>query len=625
MQRLVKTFMGHRMRNALISCFLFAAAFLSCSLPNQCYAAVLQGIDVVSFDESTDVTLRIDEKVRSQHDYLPASDSAPARCYVDLYSTSLNQSVPSSLLVDGQRLSKVRTGRYPTKLRIVLDLQKDYVCTVVYSASVPSQIQISVTSSSPLPVKQETASQPELTEPETQLSTEPSADTTTVSTETNSQLSAFTATGKKGISAWGWAQYYSAYDTRKDDAEDHKLSRLRGRFGADWDKELSPDNMLELHAAIDLDRIFYDSDLADDDTDIKVYETYMQFNGSDWDVSFGKQRVRWGKSDQLSPVDSINPQDFRQFITVDLEDRALPSWMLRNRWYGEAIGIETIVQPWFLESELEYFDSDWALYRNLRRAIIDNPLAPPDLKDYIRNLRVDEDEPGKTLENMSAAARFTWKTEQADFALSYHYGWETLPTITSFPVKNINYSSDPDLGKLLEDAVFTDEKVQAKYKRQQTIGFEWETVLDPIGFRGEIAYIDHVAFLSSDLTSKRKPVTHLVSGIDYTSENEWYLNLQGSWFYIHDYSDEILYFEENTVSALGEIRKPVWRGNLELAVQYNYTFTDQSSYLQPSATLKYFPNLECEIGADIFSGDGDTLLGFYDRADQVYGRVRISF
>ncbi|MCF6239624.1 MAG: hypothetical protein L3J79_12635 [Candidatus Marinimicrobia bacterium] len=77
--------------------------------------------------------------------------------------------------------------------------------------------------------------------------------------------------------------------------------------------------------------------------------------------------------------------------------------------------------------------------------------------------------------------------------------------------------------------------------------------------------------------------------------------------------------------ALGEIRKPVWRGNLEFAVQYNYTFTDQSSYLQPSATLKYFPNLECEIGADIFSGDGDTLLGFYTGADQVYGRVRISF
>jgi hypothetical protein len=619
--------MEYRMRNGLIICFLFTAVFFFCPPPNQCHAAVLQGIDVVSSDESTIVTLRIDEEVRSQHGYLPASDSLPARCYVDLYSTNLNQSIPALRLVDDQRLSKVRTGNYPTKLRIVLDLQKDYACTVISSATAPFQIQISVTSSSSLDVKQEAISQPVLSETETQLSTEPSSDETTDIAETDSQLSAFTAMDNEGISAWGWAQYYSAHDTRKDDAEDHKLSRLRGRLGADWDKELNPDNMLEVHAAIDLDRIYYDADLADGDTDFKLHETYLQLNGSDWDISFGKQRVRWGKSDQLSPVDSINPQDLRQFVTVDLEERALPSWMMRNRWYGESIGIETIVQPWFQESEIEYFDSDWALYRNLRQAIIGNPLAPPELKDYIRDLRVDEDEPGKTLGNMSAAARFTWKTEQSDFAVSYHYGWETLPTITSFPVKNLDYSGepDPDLDKLLEDAVFTNEKVQSKYKRQGTVGFEWETVLEPIGFRGEIAYIDHVAFLTSDFTSKRKPVTHLVSGIDYTSENEWYFNLQGSWFHIYDYSNEILYFEDNTVSALGEIRKPVWRGNLELAIQYNYTITDQSSYLQPSATLKYFPNLECEIGADIFSGDGDTLLGFYGRADQVYGRVKISF
>ncbi len=63
----------------------------------------------------------------------------------------------------------------------------------------------------------------------------------------------------------------------------------------------------------------------------------------------------------------------------------------------------------------------------------------------------------------------------------------------------------------------------------------------------------------------RKPVTHLVSGIDYTSVTEWYFNVQGSWYHIHDYSSEILYFEENTVSLLGEISKPVWRGNLEFA------------------------------------------------------------
>jgi hypothetical protein len=448
----------------------------------------------------------------------------------------------------------------------------------------------------------------------------------TTGTAAGPQLSSFTSAGRDEISAWGWAQGYSAYDTNQQGSEDSELSRLQGRAGVDWNKDLGPESSLKLRGAIDLDRLYYDSDLADEETDLTLHETYLQYNRSNWEMSLGKQLVRWGKSDQLSPIDSINPQDFRQFITIDLEERALPSWMLRNRWHGESIGFETIIQPWFKKSKIEYFDSNWAIYRNLRESIIANPSATDDLKDYVRDLRVETDKPGKSLDNMSAAARFTWQTEQSDFALSYHYGWETLPTITNFPVKNINYSGDPDPDLTdLQPGDFTDEKVLAKYKRQQTAGFEWETVLDPIGFRGEIAYIDHVAFLSSDLTSVRKPVIHLVSGIDYTSITEWYFNVQGSWFYIDDYSSEILYFEEDTVSLLGEISKPVWRGNLELSLQYNYTITDQSSYLKPSVTLKYFRNFECEVGANIFSGDDDTLLGSYDRNDQVYVRVKAFF
>lgn len=627
---------GFDMRTSLITGFLFLAVFFV----GQCHAAILQGIDFVSAEDSTEVIFRIDKKVRYKYDYLPASGTLPTRCYIDLYNTSSNQSVANWLQVDDQHISNIRTGSYPTKLRVVLDLQKDDVCSVISSATEPFQVKISVTSPAALLTKklgnvtpmesEEGAPLPEMQDVATKDQPQPRAvpsDETTVTAEPDTQLASFTSAGRDDISAWGWAQAYSAYDTNQQGSEDSELSRLQGRAGVDWNKDLSSESSFKLRGAIDLDRLYYDSDLADEETDFTLHETYMQYNSSNWEMSLGKQRVRWGKSDQLSPIDSINPQDFRQFITIDLEERARPSWMLRSRWHGESIGFETIIQPWFKKSKIEYFDSNWAIYRNLRESIIDNPSAPDELKDYVRDLRVETNKPSKSLDNMSAAARFTWQTKQTDFALSYHYGWETLPTITNFPVKNIDYSGkpDPDLTELLSDAVFTDQKVQAKYKRQQTAGFEWETVLDPIGFRGEIAYIDHVAFLSSDLTSVRKPVVHLISGIDYASTSEWYFNVQGSWYHINDYSSEILYFEENTVSLLGEISKPVWRGNLEFSLQYNYTITDQSSYLQPSVILKYFRNLECETGANIFSGDDDTLLGSYDQNDQVYVRVKAFF
>lgn len=455
----------------------------------------------------------------------------------------------------------------------------------------------------------------------------PAEEASSIEAETKSVLASLLTQEDSKIETWGWVQLYTAQDIEKQEVEDHHFSRIRSKLGADWETDLSSDYSLQFRGSVDIDHIYYEQSMADDDTDIKFAETYINISALNWDISLGRQRVRWGKSDQLSPVDSINPQDFRQFITVDLEERAIPSWLLRTRWYGDSTSFEAVVQPWFEKSEFEYFDSDWAFYRNFRKAITSNPLSSEELKSYTRAIQVKENKPKDTPENMSAAIRFGWQTEQTDFAVSYNYGWETMPTINNFPIKNIDYSGDPSDNPLqgVDPADFTNEYVQAEYKRQQTVGFEWETVIDRIGFRGEIAYKDNVAFISSDLTSERNPVTHLVSGIDYTSESEWYFNLQGSWYHIYDFTSNILYYDENTVSAFGEVRKPILRGNLELAAKYIYTISDGSSFVQPSIKIKYFENVECEVGATVFSGDGDTMFGSYSKADQVYAILKFSF
>jgi|GEM_PF-2309930 len=597
-----------------------------------CQAAELQKIDTFFSGNASQVILQLSESVRYKHQNLPKSDRNPNRCYVDLYSTNPAHMVSTWMDIENAGITRIRTGIHATALRVVLDLKEGNSCTIT-TADDPFRVMVTVIDRTETK-KESRFAQTELDKKLTLPSVKPAetvesstAEGDNLKTETTTTFSDFSVTEPKQIETWGWIQLFTAHDTKKQKAEDHHFSRLRSRVGADWETDLNSDYSLQARGSLDVDHIFYQQDMADDDTDLNFAETYLRLNSSNWDVTIGKQRVRWGKSDQLSPIDTINPQDFRQFITVDLEERTIPSWMLRTRWYGESTGLETIIQPWFESSEIDFFDSDWAFYRNFRKAITSNSLASEQLKDYTKAIRIKEDKPNASLENMSAAVRFTWQTEQSDFAVSYHYGWEALPTINRFPIKNIDYSGDPSDNVL--DGVgptdFTNERVEAEYKRQQTIGFEWETVIDPIGFRGEIAHKDNVAFISRDLTSERNAVTQLVSGIDYTSESEWYFNLQGSWYYIHDFTDKILYYEENTVSAFGEIRKPILRGNLELATKYNYIFTDGSSYLQPSVKMKYFQNIECEAGAMIFSGDGDSLLGSYDKTDQVYATLKYSF
>ena len=402
--------------------FLFAPAV-------QSHAALLLGVDVIDDESSTDIVLRFDEKVRYLANYLPESDSLPARCYIDLLATNLNQSLQPWFAVDGRRITKIRTGSYSTKLRLVVDFTKDSLCLFEPSTTEPFHIRITVTDQEPAEDDQQAPGSLAVGERQpaagdVQMPEAAGSEETTMPTEEPSSLagaplveegdrslSEFDDAEKNLPSVWGWAQYYTAHDTKKDDYEDHKLLRVQGRLGAEWEKELNPETSLEMQAAVAVDRIYYDSDEAKEETEVNIDETYLQYNRPRWDISAGKQRVRWGKSDQVSPLKSINPHDLRKFIAVDLEDRVLPSWMLRNRWYGDSIGLETIIQPWFKKSEIDYFDSDWAIYRNLRRAIMENPAAPAMLKDYTRNIRVNADKPSKSLDNVSAAARFTWQTD----------------------------------------------------------------------------------------------------------------------------------------------------------------------------------------------------------------------
>lgn len=612
--------------------------------PDITQSAILQDINVSTSAKTTLVDLHLDETIHYSEHTLPARGLSSKRCYIDLYNTRQSNSLPSLQSMDNQQISRIRIGSHTSKLRVVFDLKDNYECTALPLTD-HFIIRITIFDKTKLLDQQSE-------------SIEPDTKTTDISNKTlhafasspatqeienrNSPLTILPPTSALdsdiyGLSEnneptfWGWLQLYGAKDTQSDLAEDNSFARSRIRLGTDWAGESLPQMPLRFKGSIDFDRIFYDSARADENNNLTLHETYIQISGSSWDLSLGKQRVRWGKSDQLSPVDSINPQDLRQSIAVDLEDRVLPSWLLRTKWYEDVFTLETIIQPWFQKSEIDYFDSDWALYRNLRQSIMANPAVPQFLKNYANSLYVDEHKPSHTLENMSGGIRLTLQTDQSDFGLSYHYGWETLPTISKLPISGVNYNGAPNTDASLMLASIspmppTSNRIEATYKRQLIFGIEWETtILDPFGFRGEIAYIDKVAFLSSDLTSSRTPITHLVTGIDYTSESEWYFNVQGSWQHLHNYSKNILYFKKDNVSTLGEISKPVWRGNIELGIGYSYMLTDKSSYFQPNIILQYFRNIECELGAMVYTGDNDSTLGSYDHTDQVYAKIEFSF
>lgn len=436
----------------------------------------------------------------------------------------------------------------------------------------------------------------------------------------------------ENLSFNGWFEGLGALDTKEDNNTEYtNLFRNQVRIESGWRHTFDPDNKLKLKISLNSDYLYMGGGKKSNcDYDFNLHEGYLLYAHKNLTATVGKQIVRWGKTDQLSPVDNINPQDLRLFIMPELEERKVPIWMLKLQGFGDNWSWEALYIPWFEKSDIEYFNSDWAIFRHLREDIKGSSLDPS-FKAYADHvLIIDRDKPANTLGNGEFGGRVSFTVSQIDFSFSYLYGWENQPTIESFPIKNLNVDGSFSQDNLEDlpnqpDLIFADERIAITYKRQQVAGLEFETTIGCFGLRGEAAYFDHMSFLSSDLTSTRKPVFHTVIGLDYTSENDWYFNTQFSYMNILGYSSRILYFEDDNLALMGEISKPIFNHNLELRLRYNYTLSDNSYYLEPSITLKYFTNLEIELGANILGGDSDTLFGSFDDNNQISLRAKYYF
>jgi len=433
---------------------------------------------------------------------------------------------------------------------------------------------------------------------------------------------------KKTLFIKGFIEAKGAMDTEKKTENEHRrLFRNKVRLEGKWSPGEKSTHKLNgkkdkfyALASIESDYLWFGSNHSNEDYDFDLYEGYLHWTLGSTEIKLGKQIVRWGKTDQVSPVDNLNSHDFREFIIPDLEDRKIPNWMAKIRIFPGAYNFEGVYIPFFEPSRIDYFGTDWSVYQHVKQDVRDLSL-PLYLKEYLQARLVHETEPAKIFENGQWGVRLSGTISGWDLGFNYLYAWESLPHYESFPIKNLKLGdsfSSQNLLDSLDGMALMEEDIEVNYKRSKICGFEFETIANKIGLRGEAAYFNRQSFLTESLTSVRKPVFFYVLGADYLGENDWYINFQFSHQIISGHDDEILYFRRNNVSLNGEISKEFLMGNLEAIVGYHYSLSDESYYIYPKIIYKYITDLEILLGFNIFGGDTDTFMGFYDANDQVF-------
>lgn len=375
------------------------------------------------------------------------------------------------------------------------------------------------------------------------------------------------------------------------------------------------------------DYLYFSAEDKKEDYALDIYEMYWRYSRNSLDIVLGKQIKRWGKTDQISPVDSLNPENNTEFILTPYEDRKIPVWMADITFRKNDFFIEGILIPFFEPSRFHYFGTDWALFSHIKNDINRSSL-PSFLKSYFDSMEINETEPDSGADSFEYAVRLGGTIDRLDYGFTYHYANEDLPFFQNFPVKNLSLSDMSSVQTLISNPgnlILTNEKIETTYLRTGIVGFEFETTVSDFGLRGEAAVKDNESFLTGSLTSVRNPSLFWVIGADYMSSNQWYFNLQFAHQHIYDYDPSILYFDENNYSFIGEIKKDIVSDWLNASFQFTRILNDKSYYLSPRLRYTYIPNLEVILGLNLFGGPENGILGRYDENDQFFLNMKYHF
>ena len=374
------------------------------------------------------------------------------------------------------------------------------------------------------------------------------------------------------------------------------------------------------------DYLYFGSDNETDSYDLDLHETYYRHFFGNFTLTVGKQIKRWGKSDQISVIDTLNPQNTTEFIIPDYEERKIPVWMADIAYRKNDFFIEGFFIPFFESNEFEYFGTDWAAFTHLKDNIEDSSL-PGGQKSYFSAIGINETEPDNGSDSFEVAFRVGGTVNKFDIGFSYHYANEDIPYFKSFPVKNLSVSAPGSIRDILSSPglSLTNESVEVEYLRSHIFGFEFETILSAFGVRGEAAFKDNESFLTQSLTSVRKPTVSWIIGADYTSADEWYLNLQFAHQHITNYDNTILIHNQDNYFILGEISKPVLSDWLAASIEGSVLLSDSSYYISPRLIYTYVQNLEVILGLNLFEGSETSLYGQYDNNDQIFINLKYFF
>ncbi|MDD5070294.1 MAG: hypothetical protein PHV17_06155 [Candidatus Omnitrophica bacterium] len=387
------------------------------------------------------------------------------------------------------------------------------------------------------------------------------------------------------------------YADRKKDASTEHTQEIRQDLRLELKKDIS--NRYKVLFSIDgqYDLVHSSRDGYDsEEKTFRVWESYVSYLYENFNLTLGRQVIRWGKGDEINPTDNFTPENFKEYLNLDRADRKMPVLMARLNYSFAPYQIETVWLPFPEPNVLPESDSDYEPY--LIRQYRDSALG----FDVKRPQR-----PARSLKNQVVAVKFKRNTLSYDTSLSYAYHWAQMPAL----YRNLNNLT-----------------LETLYARQHTFGGDFETVAGNFGVRGEWAYTLGDIFVTEspdcpDTTIEKDSLT-AIFGFDYTSQKNFYSNLQYMFKYVPDHSSGMAsgVYED---SVLGKVSKKFRNDTLLFEVAARLYLFNLDRYYRLKCQYEIKDDLTVSVGYDNFFGPTTATFGQYNQNDQYFATVKYSF
>jgi hypothetical protein len=368
----------------------------------------------------------------------------------------------------------------------------------------------------------------------------------------------------------GYMETAGAYFPNKED-----IFESRTRILLEEKAELTDCFMLYLSSRID--GLLSNRDAEKNELLVKINDMYFDFYISKIEIKFGYSKVFWGKLDQLSPTDIINPLDVsRLFMTSERKEAKLPvALFMMSSFLGKTSSCDFILVPLYKKGVYDELNEQSSPFY-----IIDFPLP------------IEEHLPSKSVKNIEYGLRFSSTCQEVDYSLYYFKGFQDFSSY-----------------RLEQQEPLT--KIEARYFKSDMFGYDFEFVVKRWGIRGEGAFFNDIYFQKKaelDYTKGASFINGL--GVD-RGFGDNYLNI--GVLYKKIFVEEIIEDEEDEVTITANVERNFSYETKKLSCFLIYNIFSRSLFINGILSINMLKNLWLDITTGIFNGKGhDSMSKFTD-------------